>query len=372
MPTKHSVYDSDTHFSINPVTRALKNESLAKTGVIQFDHNSERFTFEIPRHIEGHDMSECNIIQVHYNNIDAHTKEESRGVYEVTDMQISPDDEEVVILSWLISGNATKFVGSLNFLIRFSCTGDEGHLYYVWNTGMYTNISVSTGIYNGEAVVEDYADVLESWRKELEANQVVDMKQTTAGTGDGGVNIWTAYFGDGRTAAFEVRNGSKGDKGDKGDGAVVVVDSNFSTTSQNPIENRVLTTRLNGMSSTIGSIETSVNKMSTALDEMSDALESVPEVFDTIVDVPVDGWVQNGEPEYGGFFYVNSVTCEGITSGDTPIVDVLTCTGEPDSNALLTEAWSHIYTVYPVDDVLYLFAYECPEVNFEMKVKVVR
>lgn len=169
MPLKHSVYDTDTHFSINPVTRVLKNESMTKTGLIQFDHNSERFTFEIPRMIEGHDMSQCDIIQVHYNNIDAQTKEQSTGVYEVDDMQISPDGEDMIILSWLISGNATKFVGSLNFLIRFACTGDEGHVYYVWNTAIYSAISVSSGIYNGEVVVDEYADVLNAWKLELEA-----------------------------------------------------------------------------------------------------------------------------------------------------------------------------------------------------------
>lgn len=168
MGMKHSVYDTDTHFSINPVTRVLKNESMAKTGVIQFDHNSERFTFEIPRMIEGHDMSQCDIIQVHYNNIDSQTKEQSKGVYDVEDMQICPDDDSIVILSWLISGNATKYVGSLNFLIRFGCAGDEGHLSYVWNTAIYTGISVSSGINNGEAVVYEYADILEQWKHDFE------------------------------------------------------------------------------------------------------------------------------------------------------------------------------------------------------------
>lgn len=44
----HNVYDTDTHFSINPVTRMIKNESSKKVTLIQHDHNSERFTFELP------------------------------------------------------------------------------------------------------------------------------------------------------------------------------------------------------------------------------------------------------------------------------------------------------------------------------------
>ena len=168
MPTKHKIYDSDTHFSINAITRALKNESSTKTSVIQNDHNSERFTFELPRIIEGHDMSLCDSVQVHYINIDAKTKDQTQGVYEVTDMQVSPEDDNVIILSWLISGNATKYVGSLNFLLRFACNGEDGHVVYVWNTAIYSCINVSSGIYNGEAVAEEYADILNQWKAELE------------------------------------------------------------------------------------------------------------------------------------------------------------------------------------------------------------
>lgn len=166
MAHKHSVYDTDTHFSINPITRALKNEASGKVSVIQFDHNSERFTFEIPRKVEDHDMSLCNVIQIHYINIDSQTKAKNVGVYEVDDMQISPESDDVVILSWLISQNATQLVGSLNFLIRFACVTD-GTVDYVWNTAIYSGISVSSGIYNGEVIVEEYADILEQWRQEL-------------------------------------------------------------------------------------------------------------------------------------------------------------------------------------------------------------
>ena len=75
MAHKHSVYDSDTHFSINPMTRVLKNESSSKKSVVQYDHNSERFTFEIPRYIEEHDMLLCNVVHIHYININNQTKE---------------------------------------------------------------------------------------------------------------------------------------------------------------------------------------------------------------------------------------------------------------------------------------------------------
>lgn len=162
----HSVYDTDTHFVINAITRTMKNASSTKTMVVQHDHDSERFTFELPRYIEGHDMTTCNVVQVHYINIDSITKEQNPGLYEVDDLQISPAGDDVVICSWLISGNATKFVGSLNFLVRFACSTD-GSVQYAWNTAVFKGISVSEGINNADVIVEENEDILEQWREEL-------------------------------------------------------------------------------------------------------------------------------------------------------------------------------------------------------------
>lgn len=162
----HSVYDTDLHFMIDPITRAITNQSTSKTKVIQFDHNSERFTFEIPRYVDGHDMTLCDKIEVHYANISANKSGESRDVYIVDDMAISPASDDVVIFSWLLSQNATKHIGSLNFVIRFYCL-DGDQIVYLWSTGICSNISVSEGMANGEAVITIYSDVLETYKAEI-------------------------------------------------------------------------------------------------------------------------------------------------------------------------------------------------------------
>lgn len=169
MAHKHSVYDSDLHFAINPITRAITDMSSQKTTLIQHDHNSERFTFEIPRYVEGHDMSSCNKVRVHFINIDASSKEQHSGIYEIEDMQISPEDENVVICSWLISKNATQLVGSLQFLIRFACVTDEV-VDYAWNTAIFNKISVSSGINADETFETDYADIIEHWKASVLQN----------------------------------------------------------------------------------------------------------------------------------------------------------------------------------------------------------
>lgn len=210
---KHPVYDVDTHFTIDPITREMSNTASLKTCLIQHDHNSERFTFEIPRLIEGHDMSKCDSVQVHFLNIDAQTKAQSAGVYEVEDLTLDDHNPDRVVGSWLISHNATEYVGSLNFLIRFSCYGTDGYLSYVWNTAIYSGISVSNGIDNGEAILDDYADILNEWRKQTEAFRLMSLEQMVTSTESEGVNVWRATFADGSVALFEVRNGAKGEPG---------------------------------------------------------------------------------------------------------------------------------------------------------------
>ena len=162
----HSVYDNDTHFKIDSATREIKNES-GKVVIIQHDHDSERFTFEISRMVEDHDMSGCNVVQIHYLNVDAATSTNEPGVYEVDDLQISPDSDDVVICSWLVSRNATQFVGSLNFVVRFRCVADDGTVEYEWATAIHKGISVCESIYNADVIVAEYADVLEKWRSSL-------------------------------------------------------------------------------------------------------------------------------------------------------------------------------------------------------------
>lgn len=164
----HSVYDTDKHFVIDAVTRAIQNTS-DKIKLMQNDHDSERFTFEIPRHIDGHDMSVCNKVEVHFNNIEAAKTATSKDVYPVEDLQISPDSEDVVIFSWLISQKATKHAGTLNFCVRFACLAEDATIEYQWFSDIHKGITVSEGICNTETTLKDYSDILEQWKQELES-----------------------------------------------------------------------------------------------------------------------------------------------------------------------------------------------------------
>lgn len=164
----HGIVDSDKCFVIDPITRTITNTS-EKVKLIQFDHDSERFTFECPRMIEGHDMTLCNSVRVQYINLNKRTGEDSCGVYEVEDLAVDSEDSTVVKFSWLISRNATKFVGTLNFLIDFRCVSDDGTVAYAWHTDIFKGVTVSAGMNNDETIEEKYPDILEQWKNEIMA-----------------------------------------------------------------------------------------------------------------------------------------------------------------------------------------------------------
>lgn len=215
MALKHAVTDTDNNFSINATTRAIKNESVNKTLLIQYDHNSERFSFEIPKEVEGHEMDKCDKIEVHYVNIDAKTQQQSRGVYTVEDARVSEQDGSMLVFSWLIPQTATKYVGSLNFLVRFTCLADDKVTpIYVWNTAIFSGIMVSNGIYNTDFVLEEYCDALEQWKAACNAHALMELNQTQWGSEEnGGVNVWTATIQGMGEKTFEVKDGAQGNPG---------------------------------------------------------------------------------------------------------------------------------------------------------------
>lgn len=148
---------------IDPITRAITNANNAKTALMQHDHNSERYTFECSRYIEQHDMSKCNRVEVHYLNIEKDTRKEHRGRYDVDDLHLDPGGSDKVLCSWLISENATRHYGKMNFLIRFACV-ENGTILYAWHTDVYAHITVNGGIDASDTFETEYVDVIEQWK----------------------------------------------------------------------------------------------------------------------------------------------------------------------------------------------------------------
>lgn len=205
MSHNEKITDMDSLFVIDPITREIKKELGSKTTVTQYDHNSEKFTFCLPRYIEGHDMIECNKVEIHYLTMSG-----KKGLYPVTDLSIYSEDDTKLICTWLLSQNATADAGVLSFLVRFACVSEDGTIKYAWNTNICASIYVLRGLYNAEAIEEQYADVLEQWKTELFGVSAT-VEQTESGA------TVTIVDRNGKATTATIKNGEQGEKGDKGD-----------------------------------------------------------------------------------------------------------------------------------------------------------
>lgn len=229
MACVHEMRDTDQHFTIDAETMAITNPNANKNELKLGDHNSEIFTFEVPRFLDKHDLSLCDKFEIHYINIGNNKADQSKDVY-YAEFALSEEDENIVVFTWKISGNATMYAGSLNFRIRFACIDEAGNYTYKKHTDVFKGITVSDGIDNAESLVVEFSDVLEQWKNEVvndiktgakgddgkDGVGIQSVEQTTTSTEDGGTNIVTVTKTDGTSSTFQVMNGSKGDKGDTG------------------------------------------------------------------------------------------------------------------------------------------------------------
>lgn len=170
------IKDDDKFFIVDPETRDITNETGDTLKIIQFDHNSERCTFELPRYIDGHDMMESNKVEIHYINTSSGTSSSTRrsiaGIYDVTDLQVNPDNEETVTCTWLISMNSTQLAGTLKFILKFICYDQTGEdtASYIWHSNVCKLIEILPGMNNGDDIMTTYPDMF------LQLNQEFDEK----------------------------------------------------------------------------------------------------------------------------------------------------------------------------------------------------
>ena len=156
------VNDDDKHFTVDSVTREIIGE---KQILVQNDHQSERFTFVVPRFIEKRDIAKCNVVQIYYLN--AKKGASATGIYTVDDMEIYEFVNDKVKFSWLISQNATKYAGNLTFMIRFANIDDEGKVHYAWSTHSFSDVAVVESVEAEASFENEYVDVIEQWKSSV-------------------------------------------------------------------------------------------------------------------------------------------------------------------------------------------------------------
>lgn len=153
MALKHEVKDADVHFVVDADSRKIIKQTSAKVNLMQYDHNSEEFTFDVPLEIENHDMSQCDLIQVHYENTSAGTSVSTRKTYRgVRDIDptklVINEEKKIVSFGWLVPETATTFAGTLKFQLKFICYDKEDGTIpgYKWHTDVNDDIGIKAGL----------------------------------------------------------------------------------------------------------------------------------------------------------------------------------------------------------------------------------
>ncbi len=167
---EHQVIDTDSYFEIDPATRDITRTTRHKNVLMQYDHNSQRYTFKLPRYIDGHDMALCTSVVVNFDNIDDSDPDNvivNSGPCDMEDLRVNPDDAETVISSWLISRASTQLAGTLSFSVEYKCVDDEGNVVYEWGTNIYSDVEVKPRKKNADATIAEHVDILEQWRTKI-------------------------------------------------------------------------------------------------------------------------------------------------------------------------------------------------------------
>lgn len=166
IPHKHAVSDPDKHFVIDPDSRLIEHATSKPIKLMQNDHRSEIFTFELPRYVEGHDMLQCNRVRLYFINIGTHNRQQYEDAAELT-FSVSPDDSGTIVAPWEIRRQATQYAGSLAFLIHFMCVEGDGSIDYEWHTDTFSDVEIKATRNPGEPIVFEYANILEDWYQRL-------------------------------------------------------------------------------------------------------------------------------------------------------------------------------------------------------------
>lgn len=289
--------DSDHVFTIDAVSRTITNQS-GKTKVMQYDHNSEVFRFVLDKTIEGHDMSKCNLVQIHWYVIGAKARDKNSGVVEILQQ---PDDAAILHqctdesvdnyankleFEWLLTDSVTQYAGTLHFVVLLACiettTDDQGiattNTLYRWCSDINSSVSIGTGINAGSEIAEKYPDILNTWRDLIETH-----KLTCEAKIDADLDVYKAekdveIANEIRKKALkplvfatkeEVKTFLDSDLSSYEEGPYcmyTVVDAELNGDSQNPVQNKTLYKKLTSIDGKISALKGKIDAVGDELD----------------------------------------------------------------------------------------------------------
>lgn len=172
MAQDHRIVDDDNRFIIDGATRLITNLTGNHPSVMQFDHNSEVLTFQMPRFMEGHDMTLCDEVKVLYKNTGSGTSASNRPVVAdvetINDLEID-EDENSIVFSWTIPEFATLYAGKIVFQFKFVCHGDpqEAEPKFKLYTEQYSFVEVRPSLDLSEILDAQFPNLLDEIESRL-------------------------------------------------------------------------------------------------------------------------------------------------------------------------------------------------------------
>lgn len=192
MAHEHIIVDTDVSFVIDPITRAITTES-SKLYLTQYDHNSEKYTFKIPRIIEGHDISDCDTIMIDFDNANRRKTLVNSGSYKVKEIVAEEDN---VLFTWTVSRESTQIAGSLSFSVSFRCYDDDGNIIYEFGTDKFNKITILEKSRYDQTTVTNYPDLIEQIKEDILDVAVTSVNgETPDENGDVSITIPEGFSG---------------------------------------------------------------------------------------------------------------------------------------------------------------------------------
>lgn len=143
------IADEGERFVIIPSTRKISVPQAYKIIGAVGDHNSEQLTFECPRYVDGHDVSECARHIVLWRN--------AAGVTGKSELVKAVVEESTVLFTWTISSGVASVAGVVSFSVYFEDVDDADTILYRWSTATCQECQIATSLIDAsdnDAIVE--------------------------------------------------------------------------------------------------------------------------------------------------------------------------------------------------------------------------
>lgn len=140
---------------------------------VESDDEVRKLHFRVPQYYCDIDLSKF-VIRINYMNA-----KKGGDVYDVMSSEVVDGE---IHFDWVVGRNAVAFDGNVSFIVCMKDIDSEGNVLREFNTTIAT-LPVLPGLETGEAIVNEYYDLLEQWKASLfGAGDTIEQQIKDAGT----------------------------------------------------------------------------------------------------------------------------------------------------------------------------------------------